>query len=347
MTSSELRKCGSQDWCALRKTQLQWPGVTPDTTTCLPRVGTPAVDGRLDDPAWAQAFVVDPATPEEPRLQFCRDDQHVYIGMNLPSQSVPRYQGHVTALDAAGGVDGVKNGKYGFHTWLDRNPWWQVDLGASQSIERIVVYNRLDYAPGLHNADHLTILTSDDEQQWELRYDNQGRHFGGATSGKPLEVKFPAGQVRARHVRLQLKHDAPIFFHLDEIDVFGADDPAQNLALHKPAKQSSLSIWSRGGQRGNELFTLANRKVTFGTDESPGLLIDGCPLPAERACVVPENQTTTAEIAFPIRDIGGQGAVELLAGGQRSWRLDVERDWHVSLQAARSEVPARTYYSSS
>ena len=316
------------------ETQLQWPGVAPDTTTCLPRVDTPAIDGRLDEPFWTQAFVVEPATPEEPRLQFCRDEQRVYIGMSLPSQSVPRYQGHVTALDAAGGVDGVKNGKYGFHTWLNPNPWWQVDLGASQPIERIVVYNRLDYAPGLHNADQLLILTSDDEQKWELRYDNQGKYFGGVTSGTPLEVKFPAGQVRARHVRLQLKHDAPIFFHLDEIEVFGADDPAKNLALHKPAKQSSLSIWSRGGQRGNELFTLANRKATFSTDDSLKLLIDGSPLPADRACVVHGDQATTAEMAFAIRDIGGHGAVELLAGGQRSWRLEAERDWHVSIPPA-------------
>ena len=31
--------------------------------------------------------------------------------------------------DALGGCDGVKDGKWGFHTEAQLNPWWQVDLG--------------------------------------------------------------------------------------------------------------------------------------------------------------------------------------------------------------------------
>ena len=104
---------------------------------------------------------------DEPRLLLCRDEEHLHVGLSLPTQFVPNFRGHFTARDAAGAVDGVKDGKYGFHTWRTPDPWWQVDLGQSQSIRRIVVYNRLDYAPGLHNADHIVILTSDDEQNWQ------------------------------------------------------------------------------------------------------------------------------------------------------------------------------------
>ena len=149
-----------------------------------------------------------------------------------------------TQSDAAGAVDGVKDGKYAFHTGGDPNPWWQVDLGSVQSIARIVVYNRLDYAPGLHNADKLLILTSDDGRQWTLRYDNQGRHFGGVSGAPPLEVVFPAGEVQARFVRLQIPSGQPIFFHLDEVEIYGPADATKNLALHQPADQSSLSQWS-------------------------------------------------------------------------------------------------------
>jgi hypothetical protein len=60
-----------------------------------------------------------------------------------------------TQADAAGAVDGVKDGKYAFHTGQEPNPWWQVDLGQKTPLRRLVVYNRLDYAPGLHNADTL------------------------------------------------------------------------------------------------------------------------------------------------------------------------------------------------
>ncbi|MHC4751434.1 MAG: hypothetical protein ACYTFW_16370, partial [Planctomycetota bacterium] len=33
-----------------------------------------------------------------------------------------------TSEDARGAVDGIRNGKYGFHTGHETNPWWQVDL---------------------------------------------------------------------------------------------------------------------------------------------------------------------------------------------------------------------------
>ena len=155
-----------------------------------------------------------------------------------------------TRSDAAGAVDGVKDGKYAFHTWLEPNPWWQVDLGQPTPIGRIVVYNRLDYAPGLHNADILRILASDDGKNWKTCYDNQGKHFGGISGAKPLDVTFPENQLTARFVRLQLPSPQPIFFHLDEVEIYGPGPDAKNLALHRPADQSSLSQWSTPKARG-------------------------------------------------------------------------------------------------
>lgn len=148
-----------------------------------------------------------------------------------------------TQSDAAGACDGVKDGKYGFHTGREANPWWQVDLGAPTPLARIVIYNRLDYAPGLHNADIIQILTSADGKTWTLRHDNKGKHFGGVRGGAPLSVAFPP-PVSARFVRLRLPSAKPIFFHLDEVEIYGAADPARNLALHRPADQSSLCQWS-------------------------------------------------------------------------------------------------------
>ncbi|MCL2117312.1 MAG: discoidin domain-containing protein [Planctomycetaceae bacterium] len=152
---------------------------------------------------------------------------------------------HVTtALDAAGAVDGVKNGKYAFHTGQEPNPWWQVDLSEPTTIARIVVYNRLDYAPGLHNADTMQIFASDDAKNWTLIHDCSGRHFGGISGEKPLDISFDQGKVSARFLRLQIPSAKPIFFHLDEVEVYGFDHPEENLALWKPTEQSSLSQWS-------------------------------------------------------------------------------------------------------
>ena len=149
-----------------------------------------------------------------------------------------------TQADAAGAVDGVKNGKYGFHTAQELNPWWQVDLGRTQTLGRIVVFNRLDYPPGLHNADTLRVLVSEDGQRWRLIHDQAGQHFGGVSGAPPLELHLTNAEVRARFVRLQLHSPKPVFFHLDEVEVYGRDEPTRNLALGQLADQSSVSVWS-------------------------------------------------------------------------------------------------------
>ena len=46
--------------------------------------------------------------------------------------------------DAAGGCDGVTNGKWGFHTAEQENPWWQVDLGEVVPLQQVRVWNRSD-----------------------------------------------------------------------------------------------------------------------------------------------------------------------------------------------------------
>jgi len=155
-----------------------------------------------------------------------------------------------TETDARGACDGVKDGKYAFHTGHEPNPWWQVDLGQVVSLRRIVVLNRLDYAPGLHNADNLRLMTSDDGQHWTLRHEVRGQHFGGISGAPPLEVLFKPDEVRGRFVRLQIPSAAPIFFHLDEVEVYGFGEPERNLALHRPANQSSISQWSTAKRLG-------------------------------------------------------------------------------------------------
>ena len=169
--------------------------------------------------------------------------KHAEVWSN-PFAFGPEAGAHVpTWADAAGAVDGVKDGKYAFHTDRTPDPWWQVDLGERQAIARIVIYNRLDYEPGLHNADNLRILTSDDGKQWMLRHDNAGKFFGGVGHGGPLTVGLnPA--IHARFVRLQVPSAQPLWFHLDEVEIYGPENPAENIALKRPADQSSVSPWS-------------------------------------------------------------------------------------------------------
>lgn len=145
------------------------------------------------------------------------------------------------ASDAAGAVDGVIDGKYGFHTSQEDNPWWQVDLEAPAAIHRIVVYNRCDkVAPRIAR---LQVLLSADGRAWKSIYTHDGSTFYGFTDKKPLAIDA-AGRA-ARYVRLQLP--GRTFLHLDEVQVLNAQDV--NLALGKPALQSSCSNWSASHQK--------------------------------------------------------------------------------------------------
>lgn len=151
-------------------------------------------------------------------------------------------QGAPTWADAAGGVDGERTGSYGFHTTNSKNPWWQVDLGESVRIGRIVVYNRNE--DGLEQrASGMLILVSQDGRAWQEVFRHTGEAFGGIRDGKPLTVDFGEKPVEGRFVRCALEKQGS--FHLDEIEVYPAGEPDRNVALNRPADQSSAGRSSR------------------------------------------------------------------------------------------------------
>ena len=335
------------------ETELTWPGVAGDNRQRVPRTGKPRLDGRLDDACWKDALRFARRAPVQPEVLLCHDDSRFCVGVSLPTSSEAGYRGNPTALDAAGAVNGVKDGVYSFHTNLEPNPWWQVDLGSPTAIGKIVVYNRLDYKPGLHNADNLLILTSDDELAWTPRYDTQGKHFGGATDGKPLVVEAESlsgaadeAPIKARFVRLQIASDKPIFFHLDEVEVYGTGDEPKNLALGRPASQSSLSIWSRGLDAKGGIFSLGQIPVRFDAGAADGVRFCGAILQPDRAIVRRDNGTTTIELLLPMADIPGgfpaaiagvaEQPVLLAAGG--NWKIVWADDRQFGFGANRTTV---------
>ncbi|MHB8899802.1 MAG: galactose-binding domain-containing protein, partial [Thermoguttaceae bacterium] len=148
-----------------------------------------------------------------------------------------------TQSDAAGGCDGVKTGRVGFHTASgETDPWWQVDLGRPVTLDRVVVFNRTDCSP--ERTATIRLLTAPDAQspQFEVVYEHDGTPFLGANENRPLVVQLAAKNVTAQIVRLQVPGRCS--FALDEIEVYGRDDPNKNLALHRPADQKSIGPYS-------------------------------------------------------------------------------------------------------
>jgi hypothetical protein len=319
------------------ETTLQWPGAKPDDRARVPEATAPKIDGALDEPGWEKALLLPAKEKDQPAFRLCHDGERLYVAATMPTAAESRYGGESTALDAAGAVDGVKNGTYGFHTWVDASPWWQVDLGKPTAISRVVVYNRLDYAPGLHNADNLRVFTSDDGQNWALRHDNHGKHFGGVGSGEPLDVTLTPAKgervVHARFVRIQVPSDGPLFLHLDEVEVYGPDDPTRNLALHRPAKQISLSIWSKGGQRGTMLFMLGDARFALEGDPATGVAVRGALLPPTRGRLRRADGVTTIEVALRLRGEGAELGRQFVAPAGDPVPLAIAADWEVTWRA--------------
>jgi len=139
--------------------------------------------------------------------------------------------------DAAGGCDGVVDGKWGFHTSHEQQPWWQVDLGQETAIDRLRLFNRCD-SFAERNARCLVMLSTDGTS-WTQAYQHDGTVFYGHSDSKPLEVNLSG--AKARFVRIQLL--GTDYLHLDEVEVYAVGS-AENIALNRPATQSSISQWS-------------------------------------------------------------------------------------------------------
>lgn len=166
-----------------------------------------------------------------------------------PVSSVPTEV--TTRLDAAGGCDGIKNGRFGFHTASGEiDPWWQVDLGKPIRLNRIVVFNRMDGRPERTAKIEVLVAVDSEDPDFETIYRHNGEAFYGVKENRPLVVDLSGKDVTARIVRLRMRGRCS--FALDEVEVYGQDNPKENIALHRPADQKSLSPYSVPGTRGHE-----------------------------------------------------------------------------------------------
>ena len=159
-------------------------------------------------------------------------------------------RGVTTRDDATGAVDGVKNGRFGFHVAVgEKDPWWQVELGRDHPIDRVVIYIRTD---GNHAARTrrigIQVAGIAHPARFETVYRHDGTVFFGANENKPLVVRFDERPVTAGIVRLFV--DGECHLALDEVEVYSAANPRRNIALGKPADQKSVSRHSVPGTAG-------------------------------------------------------------------------------------------------
>lgn len=166
-----------------------------------------------------EPFTIDPA--RTPLFERAEPGANIAIGKPATQSSVSPYSRNPQVrLDAAGAVNGLVTGSFGFHTGRDSPPWWMVDLEAVYRIAEIWVFNRLDLAG---RARGLRLLTSTSGRDWRQVYEHPpGRTFGGAY-GTPLMAVMD-GTATARFVRIELPETQ--YLHLDQVKIFG--DPVES-----------------------------------------------------------------------------------------------------------------------
>jgi F5/8 type C domain len=128
---------------------------------------------------------------------------------------------HSTAEGAGGGVNGIRTGGFGFHPQVEKNPWWQVDLGSVHALDAIALYNRIGAAA--ERVRKLRVFVSTNGTDWSTVYDHKGGSaFGGIRplNGAP-PLLIPLDGLKARFVKLQCMEKTAL--HLDEVEVYGSE----------------------------------------------------------------------------------------------------------------------------
>ncbi len=165
--------------------------------------------------------------------------QNLALGKSATqSSTLPGYP----SATAGSAVDGNPDGNFfdGSITATnpDGNAWWQVDLGASASINSIVVWNRVDCC-GSRLGDFWVFVSDTPFLPTDTPASLQSRT--GTWSSHQTAAPNPSTSIAAgaqgRYVRVQLT--SPNYLSLAEVQVFGSSSAGPDLAESKTAAQSS------------------------------------------------------------------------------------------------------------
>ncbi len=155
-----------------------------------------------------------PAVPPPPGINLSH-------GRPARQSSICEYSiGRTIEEDAARAVNGDLTAPYAFHTDLEAQPWWVVDLVEVCRLRQIRVFNRVENSGFAGRARTLSVHVSADAATWvTVHRHDPARNFGGI-DGHPLIIEVVG--LAARFVTLRLEE--PGFFHLVQVEVYG--DPA-------------------------------------------------------------------------------------------------------------------------
>jgi hypothetical protein len=158
-----------------------------------------------------------------------RNTRNIAFGKRATQSSVSEWSQYNTPeTDAVAALDGQLTGGVKFHTDIEENPWWQVDLGATFGITEIRVFNRMEQPAVAERASRLSIAIGFEVHHLVEVYRRETDQPFGGIDGNPLIFK-PTIPIPGRFVRIRLL--TRNYLHLDQVEVYG--DPLPELMTSK------------------------------------------------------------------------------------------------------------------
>jgi hypothetical protein len=144
---------------------------------------------------------------------------HLALG-KAATQSSTLVPGTAASLAVDGYTNGSLSAGFVTHTNLEANAWWQVDLGASATVNSIVIWNRSDCC-GERLADYWVFVSdvpfgrADTPSTLQSRPGTWSSHQTAAPSPS---ATIRTGGTKGRYVRVQL--NGTNYLSLAEVQVF-------------------------------------------------------------------------------------------------------------------------------
>ncbi|MBF0864857.1 MAG: discoidin domain-containing protein [Gluconobacter potus] len=103
-----------------------------------------------------------------------------------------------------------------FHTNIEKNPWWSIELKSRAHIKQIIIFNRCDNEEYNRRLSKFSLLKSDDGIYWEEFFEKTDTRYIGGEFGEPLQIET---DFLARYIKIVLKETS--FLHLSKFNIYG------------------------------------------------------------------------------------------------------------------------------
>ncbi|CAM3023891.1 hypothetical protein JHFBIEKO_3115 [Methylobacterium mesophilicum] len=146
---------------------------------------------------------------ETDTLVSARPSENIALGKTWRASSASHWSGTAGIY----GEHTTGDTSFFFHTGLDQNPWFVLDLGAVESVSEIRIYNR--WGQPSERAQLMRVWLGETEQDYRLVFDAVDAY---CHPGLPLHLRFD--NARFRYLKVDLVEEQ--YLHLAGIEVFAA-----------------------------------------------------------------------------------------------------------------------------